>query len=75
MSGGHFDYMQHRIEEIADRIDKLITEDGHSFREDTLDKFREAVLTLHRAYAMVHRIDWLVSGDDSEDTFTDLWGE
>ncbi|MDA8137898.1 MAG: hypothetical protein M0036_04520 [Desulfobacteraceae bacterium] len=87
MSGGHFDYAQHKIGQIADEIQHLIDTNGseetdaygyklgYSFPEEVIGKFREAVLTLRKAEIMAHRIDWLVSGDDGEEVFLQQWNE
>ena len=87
MSGGHFNYTQDMIREIADEVERLIeTNDseetdlygdkiGYSFQEEIIEKFREAVLTLRMAEVMARRIDWLVSGDDDEEAFLRRWDE
>lgn len=41
----------------------------HDFNPETLARFREAVGQLRRAAIFAQRIDWLLSGDDSEDSF------
>ena len=41
----------------------------HEFKPETLTRFREAVGQLRRAAIFAQRIDWLLSGDDSEDSF------
>jgi hypothetical protein len=77
MSGGHFDYKQYQIEDIADEIEELIEDNlfkdeyGYcrNYSEKTLDKFVEAVKALRIAEVYATRVDWLVSGDDGEDTF------
>ena len=77
MSGGHFDYKQHYISDIAYDIEKLIklnsTEDEHGYKneysDETLLRFKEAIKCLKIAETYVYRIDWLVSGDDGEETF------
>jgi hypothetical protein len=71
MSGGYFNYVDHRIHDILIVISELITENEYS--PETMEKFKEAAATLHRASIMTHRIDWLVSGDDSEATFREKW--
>ncbi|MBL0712133.1 MAG: hypothetical protein JJV98_00400 [Desulfosarcina sp.] len=40
-----------------------------------IEKFKEAMLTLRMAEAMAQRIDWLVSGDDGEESFLRRWNE
>jgi hypothetical protein len=81
MSGGHFQYQQYKLIEIADQIEGLIyTNDsdeknrwgdtiGAHYRRETIRDFEKAVELLKRAHVYVQRIDWLVSGDDSEDSF------
>jgi hypothetical protein len=87
MSGGHFEYLQYRISDIAEEIQRLIdsNEDstmnewgetnGRFYSATVIGRFREAVLALRRAQIMAHRVDWLVSGDDGEDSFLSRWDE
>jgi hypothetical protein len=79
MSGGYFNYQQDRLDDMATTIRELIDrhtrkaidDDDSDFRFSaaTVAKFEEAVSALNRAEVYVQRIDWLVSGDDGEDTF------
>lgn len=84
MSGGHFDYKQYEISRIADEIEQLIEINGkkregkvesweelhhYEYPPKVIQKFREAVLHLRVAQAYAHRVDWLVSGDDGEESF------
>lgn len=39
------------------------------YTEETLQEFRNGVDILRRAYIYVQRIDWLLSGDDGEESF------
>jgi len=85
MSGGHFQYQQYRIEDIAVEIDHLIesndnqsideygTPIGKNYPQEIMDKFIVAAHTLRKAAAMAQRVDWLVSGDDGEDSFMRRW--
>jgi predicted house-cleaning noncanonical NTP pyrophosphatase (MazG superfamily) len=81
MSGGHFDYVQHRLDRVVDQIQELIDNNNvedelgyaSDYSKETLDKFREAVEIITKASNMIHRIDYLVSGDDGEDTFNKKW--
>jgi hypothetical protein len=87
MSGGHFDYMQYRIEDIARGIEELIASNddeslnewgdrrGHGYSPETIKKFKLAVDSLRIAATMAQRIDWLVSGDDGEESFHRRWDE
>jgi hypothetical protein len=81
MSGGHFDYKQYQIEYVADEIEQMIvTNDSEErnewgepvrwgYTEETISRFKLAVLYLRLAKIYTQRIDWLVSGDDGEDSF------
>lgn len=75
MSGGAFDYKQYELGRIADEIEERILKrnlfDGSDpiIRPDVLEKMREGVEILRRAEIYAHRIDWMLSGDDGEDTF------
>lgn len=87
MSGGHFDYKQFHIDDIINTIKDLIVtnkdEDlnkygeikGRHYSEETIKKFEKTIQLLEISSIMVKRIDWLVCGDDSEETFHDLWKE
>lgn len=102
MSGGHFDYRQHHIHEIADSIEEYlngrkIDEDDieyylkdswlddkekryikehkrtipnqYEYSKKTLAKMRRGLQIIRKAYIYAQRIDWLLSGDDGEDSF------
>jgi len=87
MSGGHFDYQQYRLEDIASSIDELIAsndnteldrygcEIGRHYPPDIIERFDITRKMLRLAAAMAQRVDWLVSGDDGEDAFRDRWDE
>jgi len=82
MSGGYFDYSQYNITRIADDVDSLIRNNdlteldewgkyrsGRNFSPEVIVKFKEALKLLRAAEVYAQRIDWLVSGDDSEQSF------
>jgi len=81
MSGGHFDYNQYRIGYIADEVEQMIyyndsqeqdewgDRKGYGFSAETVAEFRKALYYLNMAQLYAHRIDWLVSGDDNEESF------
>ena len=81
MSGGTWDYSQYHISTIADSIESLIYNNdsneknefgdviGYHFSQDTIDQFKQAVTILKKAAVYAQRIDWLIAGDDGEDTF------
>jgi hypothetical protein len=81
MSGGHFEYEQWKITNIADEVEQLIlTNDseerdewsnrmGCHFAPEVIGEFKKGLIVLRQAYVYAQRIDWLVSGDDGEDSF------
>ena len=81
MSGGYFQYDQDRIGRIADSIQTLINSNdseerdrwgdllGRGYKPEVIARFREAVSALRRAEVYAQRVDWLVSGDDGEESF------
>lgn len=83
MSGGHFDYSQYHITTIADSIESIVRnnthpdEDGYiyNFSEETIKEFEKAVEILKLAGVYAQRIDWLLSGDDGEESFHERLNE
>lgn len=80
MSGGRFDYLQYRFTEIIDAIEQEIRDNNaepreedwffpHNYREETIEKFKEGIKAIKIAQVYAQRIDWLLSGDDGEDSF------
>ena len=81
MSGGAFDYQQHRIQDIIDTIQDEIDANnekpeywwgewnGQVYSDETIAEFKKGIELLKKAYVYAQRIDWLLSGDDGEDDF------
>lgn len=79
MSGGHFDYVQYRIQQAADEVSSYIRRcesnevDEYGYKPEyskkTIEKFCECEEALRRAFIMLNRMDWLICGDDGEETF------
>jgi len=81
MSGGHFNYDQYKIGQIADMVEQLVISNnstelniwgdsvGLGYTEATISEFRIALKMLRQAQIYTQRIDWLVSCDDGEDSF------
>lgn len=77
MSGGHFNHDQYRIGQIADMIEDCLYKNSgdkedayyYGFTEETIAEFNKAIEYLKIAQIYAQRIDWLVSGDDGEETF------
>jgi hypothetical protein len=81
MSGGHFNYEQYHISEIANSIENTIDNWNEKptewidescadkYSDATKKEFENAVMALRKAHVYAQRIDWLLSGDDGEDNF------
>lgn len=81
MSGGHFNYDQYKIGYIAEEIQQLIetnnskelddwgSQIGREYSPKVIEEFCNAVKYLELAQIYAHRVDWLISGDDGEDSF------
>lgn len=88
MSGGYFEYNQYKLEVMAEEIESLIEYNNTSHKNiygeimaarnldsETIEKFKETAYNLRRTREMVQRIDWLLSSDDSEQSFKKGWDE
>jgi len=81
MSGGYFNNKEYELIYISDAIrDRIESNDSthadsyggvinRNYSEETLKRLKECVGFLHIAKIYTHRIDWLLSGDDGEDSF------
>ena len=79
MSGGYFDYQQYIIRDIVTSIQGLIDnnisgqdEYGYErivYSSQTIEEFKKGIDVLKLAEVYAQRVDWLVCGDDSEESF------
>lgn len=98
MSGGSFEYLQYRFNEIIEPIKDLIFKNGKpktreeikaedygrdpdwyekypedkfhiKYSDEVIEQFKIAVQKVKEAQIYTHRIDWLISGDDGEESF------
>jgi hypothetical protein len=78
VSGGAFDYNQHRIREIYQEIEKVLLEQGKKnewghhypiYSKRVQNKFKKAIKALKIAEVYAQRVDWLISGDDGDESF------
>ena len=67
MSGGHYDYSQRHILNIIESIEETLNE--RSFPQHILNKINDGLTALRIAYVYAQRIDYLMSGDDGEESF------
>ena len=87
MSGGHFNYSQYKIREIAEDIERLIAANddktpdewgspkGYGFPPEIIERLRETAHTLEQAADMAQRVDRLLWGADGEESFLSRWEE
>lgn len=75
MNGGYFDYNQRRISDIAFKLVDAINDHQNDYSKETIKKLKRTLHVLNLATTMVQRIDWLLSGDDSEESFHRRWDE
>ena len=79
MSGGAFDYKQHAIRDVIDTLEDVLSNKRvyneefdfvvNDYSDETFKEFETALSTLKKAEIYVQRIDWLLSGDDGEESF------
>ena len=85
MSGGYFDYVQFRLQDTIESIKDAIHKNDQKpdwvnqedwdklgtayYRKETLKEFKKGIKAIQKAYVYIHRIDWLLSGDDGEENF------
>lgn len=83
MSGGYFEYNQYKIHQIAEELEDVILKNGkkrenketweddyhREYSAEVIAKFKEGLEFLKKAHIYTHRIDWLLSDDDGEQSF------
>ena len=73
MSGGQFDYVQFKIMDVSQDLDacleNLKDSDYLEISNETVLIIKDTVFKLKEVSILLNRIDWLISGDDSEKTF------
>ncbi len=78
MSGGHFEYNQRFIKDIYESIEEVIDSNGqqidktyynYTYPPEIIEKFKAGIKKLKEAYIYAQRIDWLLSGDDGDESF------
>ena len=97
MSGGHWDYLQYRLTDVAEDIDKLIKQNGqpktdeevkedrwrddewydkypedkfhYKYSDEVIEQFKVSSIMIKKAQIYMQRMDWLLSGDDGDESF------
>lgn len=72
MSGGHFDYEQHNLKNMSDKLTKCLENEEYLDYIADVEKFKkevnELITSINYASESIHHIDWCISCDTSEET-------
>ena len=68
MSGGRFNNVQYQLSDVIENIEQEIIE-SLEFSDETITEFKNAIDHIKKAQIYMQRIDWFLSGDDSEEVF------
>jgi len=77
MSGGHFNYQQYTIRDMIDELKIIVSNDTGDMWDNINDKesMRDIIeITIAKGMVfetLINRIDYLMSGDDGEESFYD----
>ena len=94
MSGGTWEYVQYRIEDVLDTLREYIRDAKKRYTEEeikenpdlsqfepgdyknliegddeTIEIFKEGLVSVAKAIVYIQRFDWLLAGDDGIDSF------
>lgn len=81
MSGGIWEYANCRIYDFAETFEDTIEKngekpeywggkwDGQVYPDEVIEEFKKGYAILRIADAYAHRADWLLSGDDGNESF------
>jgi hypothetical protein len=69
MSGGSLGYFYFRFEEPLEKISKEIKWGKNKWSPEVLSEFQNAIKYLKIAQVYSHDVEWLLSGDYSDDSF------
>jgi hypothetical protein len=87
MSGGHFNYQQHHMKDIAEFIQLAIDQNdstkkdeyghdvGNHYPKEIVSRLQKAATIISQAYEMAYVIDYLLSDDLGPETFLKRWEE
>lgn len=72
MSGGHFGYIQYRINDAVEQMEADLANPysyANSMEQDIRDSLMLCLARLKEASIRLQRADWLLSGDDGEESY------
>lgn len=73
MSGGHFDYKQYHIEQIAEILQQDLNENDYVREEFSISFMEETLELLKDVAARVHALDYLLAGDIGEEDLIEYY--
>lgn len=83
MSGGHFENLCFKISQFADELEREIRENvvengfgyAPNFNADTIALLKECHKQIQLAGNLAKEVEWLYSGDSSEESFVESVGK
>ena len=69
MSGGSFDYAYSKVNYFVDDLDDKLNDPEYVFSPEVMTKLREIKAIAENTSQLMRAVEWLYSGDDSEETF------
>jgi len=75
MIGGFFEGDEKALATLAERIEFEAEHNISDYSEETIERMNLVVTLLRAASDMVKRVDYLLNGDEDEDTFLALWND
>lgn len=77
MAGGHFEYIQYRIRDLAEKLQYEVDRNDDNgdglwhpgYAHNTVAHIQHTQWLAKMLAVYLQRVDWLMSGDDSEESF------
>ena len=77
MSGGHFDYAYVNVNQFCDILKRNIRDNkkkddfgyAANYSKDTIKELKKILKEAEKLSKLMYHTEWLMSGDDSEETF------
>jgi len=75
MSGGRFNYAQSRIQCLIEEIEMLDLGELEELDAITQSNYYALIAELNKCQVHMDRLDWLLSGDDGQETYHERLAE
>ena len=69
MSGGYFCYYDSGLDDHIEKLASEIRFGKNIYTKETLKEFQKCYEAMKLCQCYMHRVDWLLSGDDGEENF------